>query len=472
WFRVIVQSGVCEEAASNAVKITVDPTSVGGTLTADNTVCEGSTSGELSLTGQTGTIQRWESSPTGDAPWTEIVHTDATYTSGALSADTWFRVIVQSGVCGEAESNAVKITVETTPVIVINQPGAVCAPGVVDLSSTIDEEGTTTGLTFTYWRTYLNNVLSNQITGTNIQNISQSGTYYVKGTSTLGCFAIAEIVVSSTNCNGLIYPTSTTCNSFLNGQPPLDKICITRATKGTKSTISNATPGVFFYYTSIIAPSANFTVDVIQYNVCSPVLKPFIVQKGQVFGFSGGCTKIATGAEIRNKPGDATISFTGLTPGQMVVVSVKYDTKSIIGGTMPAGDCQYYFISKVNGVVDNSTAGNILISECKAPLITAAAPSIQAAISEVPESIILKAFPNPYIDEVNFNFISPVSDKATIEMYDLLGRKIAIAYSGNVRAGVTNSVKYRIQGARREPLFYRLVIGSHIVTGKLIPGSK
>ncbi|KIC91472.1 PKD domain-containing protein [Flavihumibacter sp. ZG627] len=462
----------CGPATADPVTITVDAQTNGGTLTGAKTVCEGSTSGQLSLTGQVGTIQRWESSPTGDAPWTTIAHTAATYTSDALSADTWFRVIVKSGVCAEAASNAVRITVEPTPVIVINQPEAVCAPGVVDLSTTISEEGTTSGLTYTYWRTYLNNVLSNEITGSDIQNINQSGTYYVKGTSALGCYAVASIDVTSTNCNGLIYPTSTTCNSFLNGQPPLDKICITRATKGNRSTISNATPGVFFYYTSIVAPAASFTVDIIQYNVCNPTLKPFSIQKGQVFGFSSECTKIATGAEVRNQPGNATISFTGLTPGQMVVISVKYDTKSIIGGTMPTANCQFYFISKVNGVVDNNTAGNILVSECKAPLITVAAPSIQGTLSDVPESIILKAYPNPYLDEVNFNFISPVSDKATIEMYDLLGRKVAIAFSGNVNAGVTNSVKYRIHGARREPLFYRLVIGSHIVTGKLIPGSK
>ncbi|MCG7858894.1 PKD domain-containing protein, partial [Flavihumibacter sediminis] len=115
-YRAVLTSGSCSPVNSDPASLTVDPATVGGTLTADNTVCEGSNSGELSLTGQTGTIQRWESSPTGDAPWTEIVHTDATYTSGALSADTWFRVIVQSGVCEEAASNAVKITVDPTSV--------------------------------------------------------------------------------------------------------------------------------------------------------------------------------------------------------------------------------------------------------------------------------------------------------------------------------------------------------------------
>jgi hypothetical protein len=47
---------------SNAVTLTVDPTNVGGSVTTDNTICSGSTSGLLTLAGNTGAITKWQSS--------------------------------------------------------------------------------------------------------------------------------------------------------------------------------------------------------------------------------------------------------------------------------------------------------------------------------------------------------------------------------------------------------------------------
>ena len=89
----------------------------------------------------------------------------------------------------------------------------------------------------------------------------------------------------------------------------MDKICYTVAatTKGRKTlnTISNATPGVFFY-AKIIAPNdlpvggISLSVNVIQFNTSNSVtnsasLPNFLIQQGQVFVFDGSCNKIATG---------------------------------------------------------------------------------------------------------------------------------------------------------------------------------
>jgi hypothetical protein len=114
-----VQSGVCPATNSGAVKISVDPTSVGGTVAAAQSICSGTQPANLSLSGNTGTVVRWEKS--ADAAFTSpisIANTTTTLTGAAignLSADTWFRAVVQSGVCAAANSGAVKITVNSLP---------------------------------------------------------------------------------------------------------------------------------------------------------------------------------------------------------------------------------------------------------------------------------------------------------------------------------------------------------------------
>jgi hypothetical protein len=90
--------------------------SVGGTVSGTKTLCSGSNSGSLTLSGYTGTINRWESSVSPFTIWTPISHTSNSYTSGALTQTTAFRAVVQNGVCAAVASDSVVIIVVTTPV--------------------------------------------------------------------------------------------------------------------------------------------------------------------------------------------------------------------------------------------------------------------------------------------------------------------------------------------------------------------
>ncbi|MGL2999900.1 T9SS sorting signal type C domain-containing protein [Flavobacterium sp. RSSB_23] len=91
--------------------ITVNPTTVGGSVTGGTTICSGSTSGLLTLGGATGTVQRWESSVSPFTVWTTIANTNSTYTSGTLTQTTQFRAVVKSGACLEANSSSTTVTV-------------------------------------------------------------------------------------------------------------------------------------------------------------------------------------------------------------------------------------------------------------------------------------------------------------------------------------------------------------------------
>ena len=107
--------GDCNNTACASVQVVVNAATVAGTLSGGKTICAGSNSGSLSLAGLIGTVLRWESSTTSaDAGFSPISSTAGvtSYTSGSLSGDIWLRVVVQSGVCPVATSNAIKITVQ------------------------------------------------------------------------------------------------------------------------------------------------------------------------------------------------------------------------------------------------------------------------------------------------------------------------------------------------------------------------
>ncbi|MGK4568340.1 hypothetical protein [Flavobacterium sp. 3HN19-14] len=92
-FRAVVQNGSCAEAASSATTVTVDPATVGGSVTGGATICSGQTSGVLTLSGHTGTVVRWESSTDNFANVTTIANTTTTYISVAIDTND----SVQSG---------------------------------------------------------------------------------------------------------------------------------------------------------------------------------------------------------------------------------------------------------------------------------------------------------------------------------------------------------------------------------------
>ncbi|MBL7900054.1 MAG: hypothetical protein JNJ99_16050, partial [Crocinitomicaceae bacterium] len=72
-FRALVQSGVCAPAYSTQRIITINPTTVGGTVTLDATECAGTNGATLNLGGQTGTVQNWQYSTDGGTIWNNIV---------------------------------------------------------------------------------------------------------------------------------------------------------------------------------------------------------------------------------------------------------------------------------------------------------------------------------------------------------------------------------------------------------------
>ncbi len=149
WYRAWVLSGVCTPAlASNATAITVNPVSVAGTIAGSTSVCEGTGSGTLTLSGTTGSVVDWEWSTDGGVTWTAIGNTGMSQGWSNPLDTTWYRAIVMSGVCTPDTSSLAWIITYPNPV------AAFTADTVCWGASTTFTNGTTIasgGIQFQNW---------------------------------------------------------------------------------------------------------------------------------------------------------------------------------------------------------------------------------------------------------------------------------------------------------------------------------
>jgi gliding motility-associated-like protein len=100
----------CFVYTSNTV-VTVNSNSFGGTAIGDTNVCSINNSGIISLSGMNGKIIRWETSATGNQPWTTIQQTSSTISYKNLISNSYYRTVVKNGACAEDYSNSVLINV-------------------------------------------------------------------------------------------------------------------------------------------------------------------------------------------------------------------------------------------------------------------------------------------------------------------------------------------------------------------------
>ncbi len=131
YYRAVITSGSCAAANSATVMVTVTPASVGGTIAGSATVCRGTNSTTLTLSGYTGAITRWESSTSSTfaSAVTSIANSTTTLTASNLTTTTYYRAVITSGGCSPVNSSPLRITVNpnnttsaasSTPTLYIN----------------------------------------------------------------------------------------------------------------------------------------------------------------------------------------------------------------------------------------------------------------------------------------------------------------------------------------------------------------
>ncbi len=107
YFRALVQNSGCGSPLySIARMITVNSGTppLGGAVSSDEHIY-GSFFGTLTLTGYTGTIEKWQQSVNDGLTWTDISNTNDTY-NYLTASNTRFRAVVSNSGCGNANSEA------------------------------------------------------------------------------------------------------------------------------------------------------------------------------------------------------------------------------------------------------------------------------------------------------------------------------------------------------------------------------
>jgi len=105
---------------------------------------------------------------------------------------------------------------------------------------------------------------------------------------------------------------------------------------------------------------------------------------------------------------------------------------------------------------------------------TAVAPATDPKVAAQADETTLNVtvFPNPYNDKVIFRFVAPATGQVKLEVYNVLGQQIGQLNYGMVDKGTQHTIVYDVPSPYRDVLLYRLNVGEHFRTGKVIPAKK
>jgi hypothetical protein len=106
-------------------------------------------------------------------------------------------------------------------------------------------------------------------------------------------------------------------------------------------------------------------------------------------------------------------------------------------------------------------------SACPAPIISARTRNNNIVASVDVMELTINAYPNPFIEQLNFRFVSPVSGKAILEVYNVHGQRLGVVFDGNVSAGAQNFASFKNHSSATGMLIYKLNVGGKVLTGKV-----
>ncbi|MEI6565417.1 MAG: YDG domain-containing protein, partial [Verrucomicrobiota bacterium] len=302
-FRAVVQSGVCPEAFSVSTTVTVTPPSVGGTVSGGTIVCTGSPSAELSLSGHTGTVVKWQYAQSPFSTWSDISNTEPTYTSGNLSKTTQFRAVVQSGLCATANSEPTTVTVSP-----VSDGGSVSGGTTICWGSASSQLtlAVQTG-TVIYWQSSTNGTTWTEITNTLDTYTSgalTTSTYFRAMVKSGSCNATnssaTTVTVDPASVGGAVNGGSTICAGSTSGLLTLagETGNITKWESSTDGTIWTDINNTSNTYTSVALSASTQFRAVVKSGACASVYSTATtvnVDQTTVGGTIGGGSNVCLG---------------------------------------------------------------------------------------------------------------------------------------------------------------------------------
>ena len=329
YYRAVVQNNPCTAEYSSTATVTVSPTAVGGSAIAtDPEVCSGSPT-TITLTSYTGTIQ-WQKSLNGSTGWVNITEntdgnggTTATFTTANLTAKTYYRAIVTSGVCSTtAISTIAQVTVNPGPVAGTVTGGTTVCTG--SAGTTLSVTGSTGSLQWeqsangsTGWST-VSGGTGGTTTSYTTPSLSSTTYYRVKASGT-GCSdsyttstVSSTVTVNPASVGGTISGGTTECSGTNSNELTLSSSVGTiqwqsSSNNVTFSNISDATTAI---YTAVNVAATTYFRTMVTSGVCASIFST--TSTINVAPSNNGGTATPASATLCNG-GGTTVTVTGYT---------------------------------------------------------------------------------------------------------------------------------------------------------------
>ncbi|MEO5502015.1 MAG: hypothetical protein ABIR31_11295, partial [Ginsengibacter sp.] len=185
---------------------------------------------------------------------------------------------------------------------------------------------------------------------------------------------------------------------------------------------------------------------------------------------SGQIATCENGGQMSSVKLTGNAKLMALLNGKTVADLLKMASDAL-GGTLPSG-VSYSDISNAVDVINRSFdegryyLGYYATQQFCLSNIVRTLP-ITLVEESVPAQLTVTVNPNPVVDNVNFEIQSIVGGQASLDLYNVMGVKLANVFKGKMPAG-KHVINYNIPSSIRGTLIYTYIVGGNKVTGQII----
>ena len=139
YYRAVIKSGVCDEIAGDSVQVQIDENTVAGVVLGASEGCAGEHSGTVEVNGHVGDVLNWQYLEEESDTWVDVTGTDIRYNYDGITVTTYYRALIQNGVCESLYADSVEITIHPIP-----QPSFDATTVCLGVATTFENQSTVT----------------------------------------------------------------------------------------------------------------------------------------------------------------------------------------------------------------------------------------------------------------------------------------------------------------------------------------